>query len=77
MMVTNENKKWKVKHFISIKINIMPKFNITQVVKQEKSYEYTVEADTEADALVKLDVTDFDSVSDGDEEILSTFIKEC
>lgn len=55
----------------------MPKFNITQVVQQTKTYEYTVEADTEADALVKLDVTDFDSVSDGDEEILSTFVQKC
>lgn len=55
----------------------MPKFNITQIVRQVKTYEYTIEAATEEEALSKMDTLNYDSVSDGEEEIISTNIKEC
>lgn len=55
----------------------MPKFNITQIVQQTKSYEYIVEADTDSEALAKLDTLNFNSVSDGEGQILSTFVKRC
>lgn len=55
----------------------MKNFIVTQVVKQTKTYIRTIEAETEHEALALVGMVDYDSMQEGDEEVISTMAKEC
>lgn len=54
----------------------MKNFIVTQVVKQTKTYIRTIEAETEQEALALVDLVDYDSVHEWDEEVISVIAKE-